>query len=215
MAELDINTLVRKLISRARESHAGEDCPDIEAIAAYADGRLKGSELSSIESHLISCDTCLEAAMVTKGLIAEQNATDKERSSFDVVIDFIKDVAEVVKDAVDVELLPAPEPVAVRANSVIMPNSVSFRKFLKEYIIEVVVEKIMEGMGQISICILRDNDYIDNIRVSLFSGEKEVASFLTDRGCVLFEDVRFDRYRIHVGSKSSSIGDITLRVKEA
>ncbi|UCG78858.1 MAG: zf-HC2 domain-containing protein [Nitrospirota bacterium] len=215
MTELDMNTLVRKLVSRARDRNAGEDCPDIEAIAAYADGRLKGSELSSIESHLISCDACLEDAIITKGLIAEQYATEKEKSSFDVVIDFIKDVAEVIKGAADVEFLPAPEPVAVRANSVMVPNSVSFRKFLKEYIIEVVVEKIMEGMGQISICILRNNNYIDNIRVSLFSGDKEIASFLTDRGCVLFEDVRFDRYRIHVGSRSMAIGDITLRVKEA
>ena len=41
----------------------GDECPDLEMLAAFAEGGLLSEEREIIESHLVECDTCLEVVV--------------------------------------------------------------------------------------------------------------------------------------------------------
>jgi anti-sigma factor RsiW len=50
-------------------------CPELEALAAFADGRLAGGERAAVVAHLADCDACRELVAETLALAADERPT--------------------------------------------------------------------------------------------------------------------------------------------
>jgi hypothetical protein len=54
--------------------HARPGCPDLETLAAFAEGRLVGGDRNTVVEHLADCDACREIVVETQSLLAAETA---------------------------------------------------------------------------------------------------------------------------------------------
>ncbi len=56
---------------RSPEVGQRSGCPELEALAAFVEGRLEGAEQAAVVEHLIECDDCREVVAESRSLFAE------------------------------------------------------------------------------------------------------------------------------------------------
>lgn len=209
-----LEKIIRQMLKAEKEKARDRACPDEEHLASYVDNLLNAKDRKAVEEHLAGCDLCLEQVILCSEVKKEQESIDFKARTVDVVLSFLKSTVEVIKRAADIKVLPLPAPVSVRGRKVMTPNAVKFTREFRDLTVEVEVERLEEEVGEIIVRVSKDNHYLDNVRVSLFSHGKELMSYLTEEGHVFFEDVRFGKYTIKFSKNSDHIGEISLKVKE-
>jgi hypothetical protein len=245
MDEHDNNTLpdsvVKELVSgyfkpAGRAQHAAA-CPGEEILADYIEHRLDTSSLQELELHLCHCDTCLET------VIAGAALREKETREIDtpVPLGAIKTllsrisaedtqpltalwqrgketVTSLVNSLMEIIFFKETEAVYVRGSKhIISKNLVVIEKTFKEIKLEIEVEKVGEKAANIKVKTASPGTgaRVDGVRINLFSGTREIASFITAGGQALFENIRFGEYTINVQQGEQKLGHLILAVKES
>jgi len=135
-------------------------------------------------------------------------------ASFDMVVRFLGETVEMLKGSEPVFPLMEHALAPARARGTAVANTARFYRDFDAFRAEVEIERFREGNGEIRVKVAKDGKLINQVRVSLVQTNKEVASYLTDAGRVLFEDVRFGRYTLQFRKDGSIVGEITLKIEE-
>ena len=58
-------------MTRSPEVGQRSGCPELEALAAFVEGRLEGAEQAAVIEHLSDCEACREVVAESRALLAE------------------------------------------------------------------------------------------------------------------------------------------------
>lgn len=229
-----IDKLIRDFCNLKASEHQPSPCPDEDTIAAFAEGKLEKPDIQRIKEHLISCDNCLELA---KSLAKQMEEQDIESSvnvplrslgrvmrldparegAWDIVVDFARGMVNAFKSSGEASFA---EPVAAGAfrgvQKVISENLVVLQKEFPPFHAEIEVEKINNNRGEITIQVNEKETRkpAKGVRVSLYDPERELESYLLDKGHAVFENLKFGKYSIRLTKKGEIIGKISLDMKK-
>jgi hypothetical protein len=134
----------------------------------------------------------------------------------ELVIDFVKGAAKIVKMSDNVIGAPVPAAEALRNESrVVSETLVSFTKEFPPYLAEIDVEKVNASSGEITLRLSEKGAAgpLKGVRVSLFDRDRELESSLLEGGETVFENVKFGEYRIEISKVGEPVGRVTLEMK--
>jgi hypothetical protein len=88
-------------------------------------------------------------------------------------------------------------------------------KEMGRFKVAVEVERVERELCQVAVTVKpQDGLAADAIRLSLVSGDREQASYLTRQGVAVFEQILPGEYRLEVAESGHSVGSIRLIIKE-
>jgi hypothetical protein len=223
--EEKLAAMVRRVGSRSRVVAERGTCPDEEALAVYLGGSLALDERSRIEEHLSLCSSCAddvvaayEAArsdnldIIPPRLVEKAAALIPVRETLvDVTIRLIRNSIEIVSTSARVVQTPMPvlrgEAEPASGNMLQVEHEVGrFR---------VAVELDLTGAGTCQVVANvkeASGGPAEGVRLSLTSGEREQASFLTRHGVVVFDQLAPGEYSIAVSEAGTYLGKIRLNL---
>lgn len=212
-----IQTLIKNAFSQT-EMSAYDDCPYAETMASYLDKTLGGKELELVESHLVRCDACLDQVLLCS--TAPQPIASPEKSptpAVDLIIRFLRQTVEIIKGLGEIEILPTPAALAVRSsgNDCGAPRSLRFKKKFNGLSVEVEIEKTNNDKAEIRVEPSMGDKLIENARITLLRGGRELASEISRSGSVLFEEVEIKDHEIRLTRQGQTIGEIALAMENA
>ena len=235
----DLDELIKKKIASlsVKPTDPGP-CPAEETLAAFLDDALSGTEASEVREHLLECASCLEAAGVVSRL-PEEEAVEAEgvprkllrralrldpaaEGLLDVAIKFGQEVVQVIRSTGEAvsytKVIPALSGVR-SGQQAVSETLVTFAKVFPPYQAEVEVEKVKPDRSEITVRVkeLEGGRPAPGVRVSMFDPKgqgRELESYLADaEGQVVFENVRFGKYRLKIVRTGKEIGKISLNMK--
>lgn len=210
--------MYEQLIKRYFEKHDRQrektDCPDAESLALYLENRLEKRQRQMMEKHFVTCETCLEEVIVCAALKKEERVKEAIKGPVEVVVKFLKRTVEIISDLEAITVLPPPVQVVIRGSLQPIPPTARFNMDLDEMTVEIAVTKTNGETGEIRINTYKDNKPLDKIRISLLSGDKEMASYLTKKGQVNFDYDRMGNYLIRLSKNRFYLGEIYLMLRD-
>ncbi len=216
-------------------SGAGEGCLSEELFAEYLGNLLDPSKKEQVEKHLDECEVCFQKSIMLSKVVNEIKNKEqpdmpreiiekakilvKGQSSKDiieVVLEFGKNIINVIKDTAGICTLPEPAALSIRSSGE-PGKGVNAAQLSKEFDgikADIFVEKINDTECDIEARISdpASGELMDDIRVNLISGEKELASYLTVKGCASFKNLKFDTYVLKIYKGKDSIGSVLLKL---
>jgi len=236
MQELD-EIIKKHVLSLSERPRDAGPCPSEEALAAFLEGGLAESEAAAMREHLLECASCLEAARIVSRL-SEDEAAEAERvplrmlrrvmrldpakeglldHASSVVIKFGQEVAQVIRSTGEAVTYTKAIPGMLRSGQQALSETlVTFAKVFPPYHAEVEVEKVKPDRSEITVRVkeLEGGRPARGVRVSMFDAGRELESYLADdEGQVVFENVRFGKYRLNIVYTGKEIGKISLNMK--
>lgn len=229
--EKTIERMLANLFRKNRQETPTVDCRDEERLAGYLSARLKQREGTEVENHLATCLYCLdvvvaayestregETAVVPQWLIERAKnlvhpSTEREQT-FNLVVRLVREMLEVVRTSGHVVLAPAAAAVRRQAASS-GQKAVQVEKKLGRFTVRLEVERIEPGLCQVVVSAADENGRpVDGVRLTLSSGGRERASFLTRGGDVIFERLSPGDYTISVAEPGAPAGTIRLNLTQ-
>jgi len=213
----------------------GKECISEERFAEYLDNLLNATQKEVVEKHLNSCDACFEKSIlfskvatemqnmkqtnVPEELISETKELIRKQSSKDmieIVLEFGKDIINIIKDTAGVCTVPELAVLSVR-NGTQPSKGTAVVKLSREFQgikADISVEKTGNAECEIEATLsdTSSGELLDDIRVSLISGEKELASYLTVKGSASFKALKFDHYVLEIYKGKDLSGSILLKL---
>lgn len=237
MIERDEDILVRRLQrlpqSRlARQVRSG--CPDEEVLAGYLGGALVEADYSDMENHLTGCAYCLDellaahhaaqdegregvpakAAARAMALLAKPKLTSE---IFNLVVGLARDSLELISSSgrlvmptLAAEIRGKGKPAGAGGDGILR-----IEKTLGELQIAVEVERLDGNLCQVAVNVTPyGKSATDTLRLSLFSGAREQASFLARQGSAIFDRIAPGDYQLAVAAAGNVLGTIGLTIQE-
>jgi hypothetical protein len=212
-------------------------CPDEERLADYLEGRLSDNERAAIEEHLSDCETCLEVFMVARDLTRNEDRfkmdpvpSEVTRAALHLVhnVDSIsasvpwqgfKRLFKALRSGSSWLLSPLPwgawRLAPIRGSRRAVPKGlIRLRKNFKGLEVEIEIEKTGKDKTLIRVKLPEDARPVKDVRVTLKKGEREISSYLLNRGYVVFEDILFGHYRIGFSRSGEMLGEYLFNTKE-
>jgi hypothetical protein len=208
-----------------------EPCIDEEILACYNENLLDEKEREKVEKHLLKCKHCLELvlqyqrvkeAAAQEELLAVPASTlkkaidlvpEEKLSFFDVVLNFVKETINVISNPLNLPLSLEPAPVSVRGIEHRAPQTTArITKSLPTLELQVEVEGVEKKTVDLRVGTLdlSDKKPKPGLRVSLFDMERELASYISEEGWVLFEDLSYGKYIIKIKDNGKTVGQTSL-----
>lgn len=198
-------------------------CPQDEALGSYLEHRLSAEQTSTIEAHLADCDTCLDRLIMVKGLIHKENSepdpapewlTDNTlrmirkaesqtgSSWIERAKNSLRNFYGQVSDRLNLTSrsedqccqLHQMQPVRGGTGGILANNIILLSDIHNQTEIEIEIEKISTNLACIRIFPQIHTGNCKLLRVTLRSGNREMASKPMDGGYTLFDDVPFGKY---------------------
>lgn len=223
--EEKIAGILRRLTRRKQDRNNRADCPDEETLALFLAGNLAERARSEVETHLTSCSFCVEdlvAAYKSGELAVTENTPQRlvaralalmprRESLFDLAARLVKDSIELVSTSARV--VSAPNPVVRGAAAPMVGNSLQVEQEVGRLRVAVELDLSEAGMCQV-VANVREESGVpaEGVRLSLSSGEREQASFLTRGGVVVFDRISPGEYSIAISESGSVVGRIRLNL---
>jgi len=212
-------------------------CPDEERLLDYLEGRLSEEDRSRVEEHLSDCERCLEALVVTNGLLRSRDRFELEavppevtEAAVSLVTSqgtvsrgalmeklrrSVKKTVSRISDTFQVEPWGEWQPVPIRgAKKVASDDLVCLSVPFKGIQTEIEIEKTGRNRAHIRVKLHEAGKHAEGVRVTLKAGEREIASYPFDGGYVLFEDIPFGHYSISLTDRGASLGTYLFEIKE-
>lgn len=226
-----IGKILRHLLTRQRGRTGRADCPDEEELANYSSGLLTGEGEQGLEAHLADCAFCMddlvavhksaqdeEAERVPQHLITGAMAhlqPDQRGEGFlDIVVRLVKGSIELVSTSG--YLIPAPASAGIRGRA--RPSETSIlqvEKDIGKFKVAVEVEQMEMRLCQVVVRVSgEEGKPAEGIRLTLLSGGREQASYLTRRGEAVFDRIPRGEYNLAIFDSGASVGRIRLRIME-
>lgn len=208
-------------------------CLSDEMFASYLDNILDGDDKEKVEEHLVLCEECIKKSIVLNRIKQEiesepalkaplevtQRAKklvergNKVEELVQVVIALAKDTIRVLKDT---GALIQPMELAFEGGRQTVTkeesNTVVLHKQFDCIRVEVFIERIDDVTCDIEVKTIDaiSGSLIDNIRINLALGERELASFLSAHGKVSYKNVAPGSYALIFMSQGKVLGKILI-----
>jgi hypothetical protein len=232
--ERDDDFLVRLLrrlpqIMPGRQGRSG--CPEEEALAVYLSGASSEADNAVVENHLASCAYCLDellavrhAAQNEAGAAAPAKAVARAMTLrakpkltselFNLVVGLARDSLELISTSGQLVMPALAAEVRGKAKAG-GAGILRIEKTLGELQIAVEVERLDGNLCQVAVNVTpHGKPAADGLRLSLFSGAREQASFLARQGSVIFERVAPGKYHLAVSAAGGALARIGLTIQE-
>jgi hypothetical protein len=229
--EEKIERLLRYFLSRREQEPSRRNCPDEEILARYVDRLLEGDEATRLEAHLARCSLCLENVVAVykstdgaEGKKVPQVILDRvlslvaeaasQENILDLVVRLVKDSLELVSTSGQLVLVSSP--VSVRARSQTSETTIlQVEKEMAGFKVILEVEQVEAGLCQLVVRTEAEGKRpADGIRLSLFSGDREQASYLTRQGQAVFDRLSAGAYNIAITDSGIPVGTIRLELTD-
>jgi hypothetical protein len=223
--ENKIAEILRRLSGRAREQADRVNCPDEETLAVFLSGDLSGDAEKIVEAHLAECSFCLDDIVVAyksgegydvlsvpQRLVAKVRAlVSKKETLFDLAVRLVGGSIQLVRTTA--RIMPAPAPVLRGAAPESPGNMLQVEQEVGRFKVAVELDLGEAGVCQVIANVKEESGKgVEGVRLSLSSGEREHASFLTREGVVVFDRIAPGEYSIAVSESGNHIGKIRLNL---
>jgi len=237
MAESDQNEKhLQKVVSWYVENGSPGPCPSEETLGGYIQNTLAPEAREAVERHLARCAACLLALQVT--VDSREEATDvAEDPALRPVLDSALALIPAPRSVAAADrfesmqkgfrsfldglarlfFLQRPEFVYVRGRKkVISKNLVVLEKLFKRVKLDIEIEKTGDRTAEVKVAAFtpKTGRAMQGVRITLSGDSREIASFVTSGGAVLFENIAFGEYRVEAWSHQEKLGDVRLTIKE-
>jgi hypothetical protein len=227
--EEQIGRLFGLLLSRTQKQSSRIRCLDEESLGAYLQGHLNAPRRRQIEEHLAVCAFCVDEVVaahqtaqqsdldtvpqpVLKRVIGLMPSTVKQIDVLNLVVRLLRDTLELVTTSG--ELVLATTPAAIRGKSP-ASRTLQVAKDLDKVRVTVEVERTEAELCQVTVNVTPTAGALaDEPRLSLWSADREQASYLARQGTVIFDRVSPGEYHLAVFESGNSLGAIRLTIKE-
>jgi hypothetical protein len=227
----ELEKIIQAQVRQRNLTAIREGCPDEDSLAAYLTGSISAREKNALEEHFASCEFCLtEVAAaneagestakprVPRWLMERATAlveSRKQEGVFDLVVRFVKDSVELVRQSGDWITVMAPQPVTVRGTAA--PDDTGILQMKKEmdgHRVTVEMERVESGACQLVLKVTAaDGKPGDGLRVSLMAGDREQASYLTRQGQAIFENITRGSYTLVISRGGTGLGKIEISIE--
>jgi hypothetical protein len=206
--------------------------PDEEALTCFLEGGLSKQGSDSIKTHLLSCDSCLEAFSlnfqlksaeikeVPAGLlnrVKDLLEFEDKPPILEIILRLQEKALEILRATGDVlvgsELAPAP---VLRSRSIKdFKDEVTILKDFKDIRVEARIENKGGKAFNLMIRIKQKQtqELIKDLRVTLLRDDLELESRLTDSGSVTFERVLLGKYTIEISTVDSKVASVLIDIR--
>ncbi|MBI5055717.1 MAG: zf-HC2 domain-containing protein [Nitrospirae bacterium] len=201
-------------------------------ISAYIDGRLSPEERQSFEQALMECEDCRGNFGAIRSVILKKDDRNLEdvpehiirnavnlfhdkNSLFDIILGLIKDSVRVIHCDENFDVL-TPLPVGgLRAGRTESPKMIALKKSFEDIKIELDIEKTAGSLCNIGIHVaaIKDKSILNNLRIELISGGRELISTLLEDGKTTLEDITTGKYTIRLHKNMNVLGEISLKIQ--
>ncbi|MDH4232226.1 MAG: hypothetical protein OEW04_09375 [Nitrospirota bacterium] len=212
--------------------HRGNRCLNEEEIGAFLEGKLESRERELLLLHLEACEACLDdIALIGKALTFSDGipfSTVPERlvasavsrypaksTFFDAVLSLAAKAIRVV-DCLPFTDVSIPQPAfSLRSAESVGPQVVVLKKSFDDIDAEFIIERLSDVLCNIKV-IAADKatgEQLSHHRAGLFSGGRQLASYLLEDGAAVFEEIGPGRYTIRIERRGGIYGAITLKIE--
>lgn len=210
-------------------------CVREEALMDFLEGRLSDRQRRRVESHLASCDSCLEDMLVVRSLIREPALADTADVPAGVTARAIKAVQALRKGSLVERVRGAVAPVASRWSQVVEDlvssgepglapvrgsredldeDLILLSKAFSELDVDIEMERKGLKRASIKVRLTRVDHPGRPVRVTLLSGEKEISSMILVEHPVLFENIPLGRYLLAFSRGGRRVGEYAFQIRE-
>jgi anti-sigma factor RsiW len=223
--EEKITGILRRLGSKGRGRHNRSNCPSEESLAVFLNGDLAGAARDQLEAHLAQCAACADDLVATyqsaqpgalggvpQRLIEKALALVPSKGTlFDLTVRLLRDSIELIRTSGRV--IPVPVPVlrgeAVPSHS----NMLQVEQEVGRFRVAVELDLSEAGLCQVTANVTGETGKpAEGVRLSLSSGDREQASFLTRGGILVFDRISPGEYSIAVSESGTQVGRIRLNL---
>ena len=234
-----------RIIKKGLEADSGQgpsvpagDCLSEEQFTEYLQDLLSPRDRESVEQHLSACNACLQKSIMISRIAdalesgekvhipaalterAKRLVREESESDFvEVVLEFGKNMIRVIKDAGGICTLPESRTLTARNRTGASGQTLAaeLRKTFGRTGVHISVEKVADNECEIAVRISEhpSGQPLDDIRVNLISGDKELASYLTVKGAASFNNMKIAPYSLRITRGTHSVGSVLLRLSSA
>lgn len=239
MDELD--NILKKLIKdkySAQGFTESENCLSEERFAEYLENVLNPSLKEQVEKHLNECEACFQKSIVFNRMLQKMknkkplhvpvNVAEQAKilmrnrypeNMIEVVLEFGETGVHVLRDKADICTIPDQAALSMRSRGdrERKTHVVHVRREFDGLNVNASVEKINDKACEIEVKISdsASKEPLDDIRVSLVSGDKELASYLTVQGRASFKNLGIDTYMLQIIKGKVSVGSLIIKLTSA
>lgn len=217
---------------RLRQGKAYGAHPNEEDIACFLEGKLPAQEQDRIQRHFATCTECAQAmAMQAKMGLSEGMSVPEELlkyakglirpqdnlSLLEVFLRVKGNILEILSTTGDIllgqELVPAP---VLRSRKMSeFKDEIIISKDFKDISVELKVENKQGGYFNLSALIKNrtTQEVIKDLRVTLTKDDKELESYLSYSGRVVFEHILLGKYKVEIYSIDAKAASVLLEIK--
>lgn len=228
-------SVIKKRGDRGSLQEKEPPCLSEEIFACYLDNLLNDTEKEDVEEHLIRCGDCLQQVVFLHRLkkeIKEEGYMETpqevikrvkdlipERPSKDlveIIFGFARDTIRVIKDT-DAMFSPLEAvPVEARQGETEKTKDlVHLSKVFDSLKAEIIIDRLNNKTCEMEVITTDPSTEtpLDDIRLNLLSGERELASYLTVSGRASFKNLCLGNYTLVIIMKKDIIGKIRLQLE--
>jgi hypothetical protein len=216
------------ILSRLSKRTAGlidrAKCPDEETLAKFLQGELAGKARDEVEAHLARCELCVDELVaafkaaettgreldVPRRLVNRAMALiGRTESGFEIVVRLLRDSLELFSTTG--WLVPQFVPVVRGEPTSTEGNALQVEQEVGRFRVAVELELTEPGVCRVLANVTEESGQpAEGVRLTLTSGDREQASFLTRAGGVVFDRIRPGEYSIAVSESGIALGRIRL-----
>ena len=220
---------LRHLLRKRQQTTEGVGCPDEESLAGYLSGTLSENQREKIEAHLADCSSCV-TEMVTVHKASQETMTEKvpqhlidramtllrpapgQENFLDLVVRVVKDSLELISTSGRPILVAAP--VAVRGEEGSVESGIiEVEQGMERFKVGVEIEPVEPGFCRVVVSVTEEGRTVgESLRMSLFSGGRERASYLAREGKVAFDRIPQGEYNLAISDAGIAAGTIRLKL---
>lgn len=205
----------------------GGHCPDEERLGAFLDGGLKGDDGRRVSMHLAECERCRESVSIAMGTVPDRvrvpaSAVRKvvelvpiKESPWEIVVRFLSDAIEVIKNSGDRTQYFAPAYATSRGPGLAPGSLVAFSRQFAGLDAEVEIERVGAGVSEIKVSAkeAQSGAPAKGVRVNLHRNGVELMSYVMSHGAAIFDKIEFGNYTIDFTRRGIRLGEIVLEIK--
>jgi hypothetical protein len=239
MDELDkiLRKVMKDKYPRGKDAE-DNSCLSEELFAEYLGNLLDQSEKDNVEKHLAECESCLQKSIMFSRITTEAKKKEhinvpgtvteevkrlvREKSPEEVikvVLEFGKNIIKVIQDQAGICTVPDPAVLSMR-NSEQGEKEIAVARIRKEFDnidAHISIERTHASAFEIVVKIFdrASGETLDDIRVNLISGERELASYLTLEGQASFKNLSTDTYTLEIYKGKARTGSVMVALSSS
>jgi len=226
----EIGKILKPFLGRDEEPVDRTDCSEEEILADYLNGSLTEVEKQKVQAHLVSCVACVDELVTVQKSMSDEAQDEVPQALIHEVKDFVSEISaqrsfldlSVRLTETAIELIGTTgrrvdhmgaDTIALRGRPRMEGGRLQIETEMGGFNVAVHVEQAEPRACDVVVDI-RDASGVpaDGMRVSLFSNDRERASYLTREGRVVFDRVTRGKYTVPIRDASTPVGTVRLDI---